>query len=43
MNQGWIVFGIICLALLGSTLPLLHKDKSARDTREQEEHPRNEK
>lgn len=26
MNEGWIVFGIIFLVLLGSTLPLLHKD-----------------
>lgn len=43
MNQGWIVFGIIFLALLGSTLPLLHKDKSTRNTRDQDKHQRNEK
>ncbi len=43
MNEGWIVFCIICLTLLGFTLPLLHKDKSSRDTRAQKKHQENEK
>jgi len=30
MNEGWIVFGIIFLALLGATLPLLHKEPPSR-------------
>lgn len=34
MNEGWIVFGIIILVLLGSTLPLLHKDNRSAGIRE---------
>ncbi len=32
MNQGWIIFGLCVLTLIGATLPLLHERRSAKKT-----------
>jgi len=28
MNEGWIIFGLCVLTLIGATLPLLHERRS---------------
>lgn len=30
MNEGWIIFGLCVLTLIGATLPLLHERHSSR-------------
>lgn len=30
MNQGWIVFGLCVLTLIGATLPLLHERRTTQ-------------
>ncbi len=30
MNEGWIIFGLCALTLIGATLPLLHEKHSQR-------------
>lgn len=29
MNEGWIIFGLCVLTLIGATLPLLHERRSS--------------
>lgn len=29
MNEGWIIFGLCVLTLIGATLPLLHERRAA--------------
>lgn len=33
MNEGWIIFGLCVLTLLGATLPLLYERHSAKKNR----------
>lgn len=30
MNEGWIIFGLCVLTLIGATLPLLHERRSTK-------------
>lgn len=31
MNNGWIIFGLCALTLIGATLPLLHERRNRRN------------
>jgi len=36
MNEGWIIFGLCVLTLVGATLPLLHERRTHKKT---DKHP----
>jgi hypothetical protein len=33
MNEGWIIFGLCVLTLIGATLPLLHERRANRKSK----------
>ena len=32
MSEGWIIFGLCVLTLIGATLPLLHEPRSSHES-----------
>lgn len=36
MNEGWVIFGLCVLTLIGATLPLLHERRSSRKPTDQQ-------
>lgn len=36
MNEGWIIFGVCALTLIGATLPLLHERHARRKEKDKQ-------